>query len=151
ATPHLLRRLAMTRFRTLDAPAGLIIETEGETGEARAAMTDAQRTARRHGGIDFGTAPARTWYRDRFQGPYLRDPLMDRGLGVDMLDTAISWSKLPALYEAVTSALTDSMNGHGICLGHLSQAYDDGACLIFTYIFLRDRDKPVRQWQQIKS
>jgi len=114
-----------------------------------------------HGGLGVGAAPADKWFKGRFHGPYLRDPLMDRGLGVDTLETATSWSNVPRLYDAVRSALMDTMaaqsgiaGGRGICLAHISHSYADGASLYFTYVWPRARgglDAEIAQWEAIKS
>ena len=37
---------------------------------------------------------ARRWLRSRYAGPYLRDELLDRGVMVETLETATSWSNL---------------------------------------------------------
>src|SRR5579872_3597647 len=34
------------------------------------------------GAIALGDVPAKIWIRDRVQAPYLRDPLLDRGVGI---------------------------------------------------------------------
>ena len=49
--------------------------------------------------------PGRSWLRGRFAAPYLRDELMDRGVMVETLETATTWSNLTALYDAVGDAL----------------------------------------------
>ena len=41
----------------------------------------------KHGGLPVGPKAGENWYKNRFEMPYLRDPLMDRGLGVDTLET----------------------------------------------------------------
>ena len=50
-------------------------------------------------------APGRAWLAGRYAGPHLRDDLLDRGVLVETLETATSWSNLEALRAAVTRAL----------------------------------------------
>ena len=64
-----------------------------------------RRLREQHGAMTLGEAPAARWREGRFHAPYLRDPMLDRGLGVDTLETATSWSRLPTLYSAVKAAL----------------------------------------------
>ncbi len=45
------------------------------------------------------------WAEGRFRGPYLRDALLDAGALVETLETVAFWSRLPALYAAVSQAL----------------------------------------------
>ena len=84
--------------------------------------------------------------------------MMDRGLGVDTLETAASWSKLDALYQAVRTALESSIretaprpDARGIVPCHISHSYPDGASLYFTYIFPRALGGEIVQWQAIKK
>jgi alkyldihydroxyacetonephosphate synthase len=113
--------------------------------------------ARRLGAMALGEAPGRRWREQRYVMPYLRDPLMDQGVGIDTLETAASWSRLPALYAAVRSALDAAMRAHapregahGVVLCHVSHAYRDGASLYFTFLFPRILDGEIAQWQAIK-
>ena len=84
--------------------------------------------------------------------------MMDRGIGVDTLETATSWSKIDALYVAVKDALDKAIRdtgprdgAHGIVTCHISHSYPDGASLYFTYIFPRALDGEIAQWQAIKT
>ena len=43
---------------------------------------------RRAGGLSLGAAPGRAWERGRFDGPYLRDALLDHGVMAETLETA---------------------------------------------------------------
>ena len=83
---------------------------------------------------------------------------MDRGVGVDTLETATSWSKLDRLYAAMRTALETAIRetaprpgAHGIVMCHISHSYPDGASLYFTYIFPRALDSEIAQWQAIKT
>ena len=87
----------------------------------------------------------REWVASRFAGPYLRDALMDRGVLVETLETATSWTKLAALHGAVRRALP------GVLVGcHVSHLYATGASLYFT-VFGRADDDPAAQWRSLKA
>ncbi|MBI3677062.1 MAG: FAD-binding oxidoreductase [Proteobacteria bacterium] len=114
--------------------------------------------AKRHGGMSVGAGPGERWREGRFHGPYLREPMMNRAVGVDTLETAVRWSKVDALYAAVKTALKNAILGtaprpgaHGIVMCHISHAYEDGASLYFTCIFPRALDGEIAQWQAIKK
>ncbi len=114
--------------------------------------------ARSCGGVDVGRGPAKSWLAGRFHSPYLRDPMLDHGVGVDTLETATSWSNLERLYGAVSSALNQAICAHvpregarGIVMCHLSHTYPDGASLYFTFIFPRMLENELEQWQAIKT
>jgi len=142
------------------AKCALIAGTEGDSDLVAYARNGIATIARRHGALGVGTSPADRWFKGRFHGPYLRDPLMDRGIGVDTLETAGSWSDIPKLYAAVREALLGTMRqvsasgANGICLAHISHSYRDGASLYFTYLWPRATgglEAEIAQWQAIKS
>jgi alkyldihydroxyacetonephosphate synthase len=136
----------------------LIAGFEGDPGTVASGRRAFDWIAKSHGAMALGTGQGRRWREGRFHGPYLRDPMMDRGLGVDTLETATSWSKLDTLYAAVNTALEEAMRetaprpgAHGIVLCHISHSYPDGASLYFTYIFPRALGSEVAQWSRIKN
>jgi alkyldihydroxyacetonephosphate synthase len=110
---------------------------------------------------DLGEAGARAlpetigpeWLRTRYQAPYLRDALLDTGALAETLETAIFWSGLPALYQAVRTALTDALTSQGtppVVLCHVSHVYSAGASLYFTVVCAQNAD-PVAQWREAKQ
>ncbi len=135
----------------------MIAGFEGNEREINTAKKRFGAIAKKLGAISAGAGPGQRWFEGRFHGPYLRDPLMDRGVGVDTLETATSWSKLDALYAAVRAALEKTITetaqrpgAKGIVMCHISHSYHDGASLYFTYIFPRALDGEIAQWRAIK-
>lgn len=149
---------AVLRYRSFgDGAAAMIAGFEGDKALVERARNRFGEIAKQFGAIAIGDSAGKRWYQGRFHGPYLRDPLMDRGLGVDTLETATSWSKLDALYAAVKNTLEDTIRetaprpgARGIVACHISHSYPDGASLYFTYIFPRALDGDIAQWQAIK-
>jgi alkyldihydroxyacetonephosphate synthase len=89
--------------------------------------------------------PGERWAHSRFDGPHLRDDLLDRGVMVETLETATSWSNLAALRGAVRAALP------GLLVGcHVSHLYPTGASLYFT-VLGRQSDDPAAQWRALKA
>jgi len=136
----------------------LIAGFEGGEKDVASARKIFDAIAKRHGALSLGCRMGEHWRQTRFQGPYLRDPMMDRGLGVDTLETAASWSKIGALYAATCAALENSIRetvpregARGIVMCHISHSYLDGASLYFTYIFPRALDGDIAQWKTIKD
>jgi alkyldihydroxyacetonephosphate synthase len=130
---------------------------------------DAERTAQQwdvpleicgdHGGLSLGRVVGRSWMRDRYAQPYLRDTLLGHGVMVDTLETATTWSNLMHLYEAMASAMKGAIaatdGGPGYVLTHISHAYEHGASLYSTFLGRQvpDRDSLVRQaqWRAVKQ
>ncbi len=93
------------------------------------------------------------WEQGRYKGPYLRDALLDAGALAETLETATFWSGLPRLYEAVGTALRDTLTGLGtppVVLCHVSHAYPSGASLYFTVGCAQLAD-PLAQWRTAKT
>ncbi len=60
---------------------------------------------RGHGAIALGQAPGNAWAQGRFHGAYVRDELLSRGMLVDTVETATTWSQLTALHRTISAAL----------------------------------------------
>ena len=106
------------------------------------------------GGVPLGTRPGRSWLRNRFATPYLRDDLLDRGVLVETLETATTWSSLDGLYHAVGGALRDSLAARGtppLVMCHVSHVYRSGASLYFTFMARQERGAELDQWRAAKA
>ena len=57
-------------------------------------------------GVSLGPTVGEAWRRHRFDGPLLRDDLMDAGYLVETLETATTWSRLLDLRQSVREALS---------------------------------------------
>lgn len=93
------------------------------------------------------------WAHDRYQGPYLRDALLDAGALVETLETVAFWSRLDELYTAVEAALRDSLSAQGtppVILCHVSHLYRSGASLYFT-VGCAQLEDPIAQWRSAKA
>ena len=119
---------------------------EGSEATIKRRRREAARALRAAGAWPATQRAGREWVHSRFAGPYLRDGLMDRGVMVETLETATSWSNLSRLHEAVRGALP------GVLVGcHVSHLYPTGASLYFTVFGRRDDGDPAAQWRGLKS
>lgn len=131
---------AMARYLGLrghKTPALALFLWEGPKRETAARRRRSARILRAAGGIRLGPLPARAWERGRFSGPYLRDELLTRGVYVETLETAASWTRLDATYTAVRGAILNALEargGTGYVQAHISHVYPDGASLYFTFL-----------------
>jgi alkyldihydroxyacetonephosphate synthase len=92
----------------------------------------------RHGGLCVGSGPGELYDQKKFDTPYIRDYLLDRGAPGDVSETSAPWSALLTLYENVTGAAHrafDELGVRGYIMCHLSHSYHAGACLYFTFAF----------------
>jgi alkyldihydroxyacetonephosphate synthase len=131
----------------------VVVGLEGDEESVARRRALSVRALRRGGAAYLGQAAGRSWEHGRFQGPYLRDTLMDMGAVVETLETSHTWSRLGELYRAVGGAIRDSLAAQGtpgLVFCHLSHAYADGASLYFTFIARARRGEEVEQWQAVK-
>ena len=109
---------------------------------------------KRHGGIVVGTGPGTLYDQKKFDTPYIRDFLLERGALADVSETATSWSKLLPLYRAVVADAEKAFAALGVqgwIMCHLSHSYHSGACLFFTFAFAPSpASAPVPQYDTVK-
>jgi alkyldihydroxyacetonephosphate synthase len=108
----------------------------------------------RHGGIVVGKGPGELYDQKKFDTPYIRDFLLDRGAIADVSDTAAPWSKLMPLYTNVMAATEKAFAQVGVTgwiMCHLSHSYYSGACLYFTFGFKHDGVDPLGQYERVKN
>jgi alkyldihydroxyacetonephosphate synthase len=97
------------------------------------------RIVGRHGGICIGQSPGQLYDQKKFDTPYIRDFLLDRGAAADVSETAAPWGQLRAVYDntrAAAYAAFDELGVRGYLMCHLSHSYHSGACLYFTFAFV---------------
>lgn len=103
------------------------------------------------GATELGASLGEGWLEHRFDAPYLRDPMFDAGVLSETLETVTSWSRLPALYDAVKEAVTGALAGVGNALVwcHISHVYPSGASLYFSFAAPLG-DEPLERWRAAK-
>ncbi len=131
----------------------MIAGFEGEEESVARSRALAVRALRSGGAAYLGQAAGRSWEHGRYQGPYLRDTLMEMGAMVETLETSQTWSRLTELHAAVRRAIREALDDGGtpgIVWCHLSHAYADGASLYFTFVSRRREGAELEQWRQVK-
>lgn len=99
-------------------------------------------------GTSLGTEIGELWKRGRYQGPGLRDALLDRGIFVETLETAAFWPGIIPLHRAVRTAVEDALREEGTPAAvtcHISHIYETGASLYFTVLCEAGAD-PFSRW-----
>jgi len=144
---------AYLRLRGRSRGCMVICGWEGES-EAVARRREVSAAVLRSGGaVPLGAAPGRAWEHGRYEGPYMRDVLLDAGVMVETLETSHTFTRIGELYEAVRTALHEAMAGEGapgIVMCHVSHVYRDGASLYFTFLSARRAGAELEQWRAVK-
>ncbi len=127
---------------------------EGEREAVARRRALAARVLREGGAVPIGRRAGEAWRRGRYEGPYLRDELLDLGVMVETLETAHTWSGLEELHRSVRGALhaaLDDLGTPGLVMCHVSHVYRDGASLYFTFLARQRRGEEIEQWRAAKT
>jgi alkyldihydroxyacetonephosphate synthase len=130
--------LERRRDYDIDAMCLSFIGYEGSKGHVSAQRKLVGKIVARHGGLCIGSSPGELYDQKKFDTPYIRDFLLDRGAPADVSETSAPWSALPTLYTNVMAAAHgafDELGVTGYIMCHLSHSYHAGACLYFTFSF----------------
>ncbi|HXR44612.1 MAG TPA: FAD-binding oxidoreductase [Pseudolysinimonas sp.] len=146
--PFLMRRKGWN----LDEICLSFIGYEGEESYAKRQKKLVDAIIKKHGGMGVGKGPGVLYDQKKFDTPYLRDFLLDRGAAGDVSESAMPWSKVVPLYDAVVAAANKAFDEIGIkgwIMAHMSHSYHSGACLYFTFSFVFG-DDPIGEYDVVK-
>ncbi len=124
--------------------------TPAQVARSRALVTE-ELTAL--GAVGLGEEGGRAWAEGRFDGPYLRDALLDVGVLVETFETVTFWSNLENLYAQVKGAIEQNLTEQGtppLVLCHISHVYETGASLYFT-VAAKELEDGLAQWLPAKA
>jgi alkyldihydroxyacetonephosphate synthase len=127
----------------LDAMCLSLIGYEGSAAHVALQRKLTERILKRHGALGIGASPGRLYDQKKFDTPYIRDFLLDRGAPADVSETSAPWGRLRAVYDDVMAAGRGAFSELGVpgyVMCHLSHSYHAGACLYFTFALNPPRD-----------
>lgn len=146
------------RFLTITGysqPCIMIVGFEGDTKQTQIISQEAVRILKKHRAFSLGKSVGKTWSKDKFNVPYLRDFMMDYAVMVDVAETAAVWAKLLPVYkktiEEVKKRFSEEGDGTGYVGCHISHTYKTGACLYFTYAAKQTPGKEMEQYYNYKK
>jgi alkyldihydroxyacetonephosphate synthase len=99
-----------------------LVEAQGAAAHALAA---------RQGGQEAGSAPVEHWLEHRNRVPSFRG-FLEKGIVVDTIEVAATWSRVGPLYEQVVASLRQ-VEGLLTASAHSSHSYRSGTNLYFTF------------------
>ncbi len=153
AAETVLPTLMKSKRWNLDDICLSFIGFEGEEKYAKRQKKLVDKIVKKHGGMGVGKGPGVLYDQKKFDTPYLRDFLLDRGAAGDVSESAMPWSKVNQLHDAVGVAADKAFDEIGIkgwLMSHLSHSYHSGACLYFTFSFVFG-DDPIGEYNVVKS
>src|SRR5258706_3958355 len=93
------------KSRGYTEPCILIVGFEGDEKSIASTRRAVLGILKRHGGFPLGKSAGKTWSKDKFNIPYLRDYVMDYGCMADVAETSTLWSKVLPLYAGTVEAV----------------------------------------------
>jgi alkyldihydroxyacetonephosphate synthase len=132
----------------------MILGFEGSPEWVKFERKRALTTCKSSGGFSVGSGPGRTWFKERFDLPYLRDKLLGMRVLVDTLETATTWSRLPSLHSQIMKSFEeafDELQVPGYAMAHISHEYRTGASLYFTFMAKQLVGREEEEWHLIKN
>jgi len=126
---------------------------EGTKAGTKFSKAIVDKIVKKHNGMGVGTGPGVLFDQKKFDTPYLRDFLLDRGAVGDVSETAAPWSKLQGVYDNTIAAAEKAYESIGIkgwIMAHQSHSYASGACLYFTFAFVGGKDM-IAEYNVVKA
>jgi alkyldihydroxyacetonephosphate synthase len=151
---------ALERFLALrgaaDEKCMLLLGFSGRQALVDVARREALGLTGRQGGIHVGRIFGNEWHKNRFRTPYLRNTLWALGYAIDTLETATDWANVPAMIEAIETALRRGLKESGErvhVFSHLSHLYPYGSSIYTTYLYriTEDPGQTLRRWEVLKA
>lgn len=108
------------------------IIVDGDPDFSKFVLKKIRKIAKKNGGFSTGESPVNKWLHQRYSSAYLRDYLMDEGVRIDTLETAVPWHELHGLWENTRKYIKSFEKT--ACMVHISHAYETGANLYFIFL-----------------
>lgn len=134
----------------------MLLGFAGRAALVKVTRKEALDLAGKHGGVHVGRTFGKEWHKNRFRTPYLRNTLWEMGYAIDTLETATDWANVPAMVDAIESALRPGLGEMGErvhVFTHLSHVYPYGSSIYTTYLYriASDPDETLQRWQILKA
>ena len=121
----------------LEQIAMCLVGFEGSPNHVRYEKGLVGKIVRKHGGFGVGSGPGSMYDQKKYDTPYIRDYMLDRGLICDVSETTTPWSKAVEIYDETRKAFfkaLETTGRQGTVFCHLSHSYHAGACQYFTFV-----------------
>ncbi len=113
-----------------------IIGFEGSANHVRYEKGLVGRIVRNHNGMGVGQGPATLYDQKKYDTPYIRDFMLDRGILADVSETTTPWQYAVEIHDETVRAAEQALAECGVSgavFCHLSHSYHSGACQYFTF------------------
>lgn len=146
--------IARVRRLALDKACLMLVTFEGDAETFERVRRQAGAIFAANGAVPLGSSPGRAFQHGKYDFPYLRDFLLDRGVMADVSETATFWSRLLPLYDSASRAIQTAIDAQGTpgMVGcHISHTYHSGASLYFTFGFRATPGREMEEYLNVKK
>lgn len=126
---------------------------EGSENHVRYEKGLVGKIVRANGGMGVGKGPGSLYDQKKYDTPYIRDFMLDRGLICDVSETTTPWAYAAEIHSRTVARFHETMNEmgvRGVVFCHLSHSYHSGACQYFTFAIADDGDNQEETYDRAK-
>ena len=126
---------------------------EGTAVHVRYEKSLVSKIVNRAGGMSVGKGPGVLYDQKKYDIPYIRDFLLDRGIPADVSETATPWALLKQIHDTTVAAASKAMEQAGVqgfIMCHLSHSYHSGACQYFTFAINDSSEHNMESYDHVK-
>ena len=148
-----IQKLMVQKGWDLEQIAMSFVGFEGSTSHVRYERGLVGRIVKEHGGMGVGKGPGTLYDQKKYDTPYLRDFMLDRGLVCDVSETTTPWAYAAEIHTKTVAAFhakMDELGVQGVLFCHLSHSYHSGACQYFTFAINDSSENAERTYDEAK-
>ena len=148
-----IQKLMLSKGWDLENIAMSFIGFEGSPNHVRYQKGLIGKIVRENGGLGVGKGPGTLYDQKKYDTPYIRDFMLDRGLICDVSETTTPWAyaaDIHTLAVANANKVFDELGIRGIVFCHLSHSYHSGACQYFTFAVTSPEGQEEQTYDAVK-
>ncbi|AQP45849.1 FAD-binding oxidoreductase [Tessaracoccus flavus] len=131
-----IQKLMVQKGWDLEQIAMSFVGFEGSASHVRYEKGIVGKIVRDNGGMGVGKGPGALYDQKKYDTPYIRDFMLDRGMLCDVSETTTPWAYAEQIHTNTVerfNKLMDELGVQGVVFCHLSHSYHSGACQYFTF------------------
>ena len=148
-----VEKIMLAKGMDLDKICLSFIGFEGSSAHVRFQKSLVNRIVRKWGALGVGKGPGALYDEKKYDIPYIRDFLLDRGIPADVSETTCPWSQVKDMHDRTVEAAEAAFarTGHkGFIMCHLSHSYHIGACQYFTFATSDGSETSLETYDEVK-
>ena len=126
---------------------------EGTANHVRYQKGLVSKIVKANNGMGVGKGPGAMYDQKKYDTPYLRDFMLDRGIVADVSETTTPWAYAEQMHTNTLKAAyaaMDDLGVRGVVFCHLSHSYHSGACQYFTFAVNDDSESNLITYDHVK-